>query len=97
MTNLKHNLSVSWHCMSITLRQQAIYSLVPANFASDKERDGFFMEKYKMDKMINNIVKELKRKEDIRIFYRLAAKYGFYEGNPIVTRTIKRKPCSLCN
>jgi hypothetical protein len=40
MTNLKHNLSVSWHCMSITLRQQAIYSLVPANFASDKERDG---------------------------------------------------------
>jgi hypothetical protein len=50
-----------------------------------------------MDKMINNIVKELKRKEDIRIFYRLAAKYGFYEGNPIVTRTIKRKPCSLCN
>lgn len=37
-----------------------------------------------MNKMINNIVKELKKKEDIRNFYRLAAKYGFYKGNPVV-------------
>jgi len=41
MTNFTNNLLTNWHCMSITLRQQPAYiHAVPANFASDKEREG---------------------------------------------------------
>jgi hypothetical protein len=41
MTTYINNLSAKWQCMSITLRQQPAYMhAVPANFASDKEREG---------------------------------------------------------
>lgn len=40
MTTYTNNLSASWHCLSIILRQQPVYMHVPANFASDKERAG---------------------------------------------------------
>ncbi len=42
MTIFTNNLlSANWHCMSIILRQQPAYThAVPANFASDKEREG---------------------------------------------------------
>jgi hypothetical protein len=41
MTIQINNLSTEWQCPSITLRLQAFYMHnVPANFASDKERDG---------------------------------------------------------
>lgn len=40
MTNKCDNLSAKWH-MNISLRQQCVYTHnVPANFASDIERDG---------------------------------------------------------
>jgi len=41
MTIQINNLSTEWQCPSITLRLQSLYMHnVPANFASDKERDG---------------------------------------------------------
>ena len=40
MTIQKQNLSAKWHCPSIILRQQAVYTHVPADFASDNERSG---------------------------------------------------------
>lgn len=40
MTTYINNLLTEWLCSSIILRQQPAYMHVPANFASDKERDG---------------------------------------------------------
>ena len=40
MATYQHNLS-AWQCPSISLRQQDVYThIMPANFASDKERTG---------------------------------------------------------
>ena len=41
MTTQRNNLSAYWQCLSIALRPQNVYMhIIPANFASDKERGG---------------------------------------------------------
>jgi hypothetical protein len=49
------------------------------------------METGKMKEIMDitkRVIKEIKRRKDIEDFYKMAVRYGFIEGNPVVERRV---------